>query len=154
MKQILVVSLLALVALVSCNKPDEDLIQRIYVKDNDELVCNQLIEILTDWTFKIGDTQILRHTPGLESMALSGSHATLNGEWCNLNSSGKKIPTNLGDDIYDAGYASQRVYFDYIIAMYHPLKGADDHFITYNWKDGSWTHWKLGNRPTIIKNGN
>ena len=143
--------LLILLLFLACSK---DEIRRIYISGNGVEKCQVDLTILSDWTLKVGDVAVLRHTPGLERMALTGSHYELSDEWCNVDTSDKSIPDDLGDDIYNVGLAPQRVYYDYIIAMYHPIPKAPDHFITYNWKDGSWTHWKLGNSPTIIKQSN
>lgn len=77
------------------------------------------VDILSDWTFKIGDTFVLRHTEGLKSMALSGSHSRLNFELCGIGRPAT-IPAGLADDEEGDGYAGQMQYHDYILAMYHP----------------------------------
>ncbi len=131
--------------LLSCSK---DPIQRHLISVDGTKKCTEYY-ILSDWSFELGGGLTLLHTDGLESMALSGSHTLLNREFCNIGKSGR-IPTDLGDDIYDLGYAGQMIYGDYIVAMYHPTRAYPDHFITYNHKDGSWIHWKLGNSPKVV----
>ena len=106
--------------------------------------CNPVLEIHSDWTLNLGVKDVvLRHTEGLITMALSGNITRLNQEFCGLGDSEKRIPLNLGDDVYNVGYAPQLRLGDYVIAMYHPIREAPDHFITYNWKTGDWVHWNL-----------
>ena len=143
-------ALLCSLLTVQCSKEEEDL-TRVFTNTNGTTAtCEVELEILSDWTFDLNDTLTLLHTPGLETMALSGRVGPLNAEYCGYGELTGIIPRNLGDDIHNAGYASKITLGDYVIAMYHPLKGARDHFITYNKIDHSWIHWKLGNKPSII----
>lgn len=116
--------------------------------------CNPYegINILSPWVFKIGDALILRHTPGLEQMAITGSHSLLNFELCGEGRPAT-IPSGLEDDPEGDGYAGQLQYGDYILAMYHPIT-YPDHFITYNTKDGSWIRWDLSDGPGIFRQSN
>ena len=139
-----------LVIFAGCQKED---MTTVFVTGNGVAKCRTELDILSDWVYKIGDTAVLRHTPGLETMALSGNVNPLDDEWCNIGTRTRRIPNNLDDDPEGDGYASQLVLFDYIIAMYHPTT-YPDHFITYNWKDGSWIRWDLGNSPTIFRQSN
>ena len=142
--------LLASVLLSSCEKYEVDEgIPSIYVERTEE--CPN-VEVLSGWSFNIGHMLTLRHTKGLESMALSGSHGRLDQEFCGIAESAS-IPAGLGDDPEKDGYATQAQYGDYIIAMYHPST-YPDHFITYNVNDGSWIRWDLGNSPTIFRQSN
>ena len=113
-------------------------------------ICFPDAPTLSSWTFKIGDMMVLRHTAGLATMAITGDVTELNDEWCRTGERGVWIPKGLGDDIHEVGYAPQILLGDYVIAMYHPIREAPDHFITWNIIDGSWIHWKLGASPTII----
>ena len=107
------------------------------------------IPTINDWTFKIGDTLVLRNTQGLRTMAYTGSHQTLSDELCNIDTAGS-IPAGLADDPEGDGYAGQRRYENYIIAMYHPST-YPDHFITYNVNDGSWVRWDHSAGPGIFR---
>ena len=104
-----------------------------------------------EWSFDLGDGQYLVNSPGLTEMALTGSHRLLGQE---LNgTTGRRIPNGLNDTYEDnphEGYATQRVYGNYIVAMYHPRSWAPDHFITYNWKSGAWIRWDLSEGPGIV----
>ena len=132
-----------------------DLELRVFAReDNGEEVAAaecECITITSDWSFDLGDGQYLVNSPGLTEMALTGSHRLLGQE---LNgTTGRRIPNGLNDTYEDnphEGYASQRVYGNYIVAMYHPRRWAPDHFITYNWKSGAWIRWDLSEGPGIV----
>ena len=129
--------------LFSCQKPEINEIITVPATST-KGECNPVLEIHSDWTLNLGVKDVvLRHTEGLITMALSGNITRLNQEFCGLGDSDKRIPPNLGDDVYGVGYAPQLRLGDYVIAMYHPISEAPDHFITYNWKTGDWVHWNL-----------
>ena len=137
--------LLACLLVMACQKYEvEQGIPSIYI----EMDCPN-VEVLSGWSFNLGQGLVLRHTKGLESMALSGSHGRLSQEFCDIEEL-NSIPSGLLDDPEGDGYASQRQYGNYIIAMYHPSTYRD-HFITYNVVDGSWIRWELGDSPTIFR---
>ena len=139
--------LLACLSIMACSKYDVDEgIPSLYVERTEE--CPN-VQTLSGWNFDIGQGLTLRHTEGLRSMALSGSHGRLDQEFCGIAESAR-IPSGLEDDPEQDGYATQAKYGDYIIAMYHPST-FPDHFITYNTIDGSWIRWELGDRPTIFR---
>ena len=113
--------------------------------------CQEQRDETGEWSFDLGDGQYLVNSPGLTEMALTGSHRLLGQE---LNgTTGRRIPNGLNDTYEDnphEGYASQRVYGNYIVAMYHPRRWAPDHFITFNWKSGDWIRWDLSEGPGIV----
>ena len=142
---------------LACSKQDSPCM--VMLEDCGELPVRQFNRIDTGeivgleecdciaWSFDLGDGQFLTDTPGLRSMALSGSHRLLMKE---LNGTiGKRIPAGLEDDPEGDEYADQVQYGDYIVAMYHPIT-YPDHFITYNWKNGVWIRWELNNGNPLI----
>ncbi len=129
--------------LISCQKEETITIDRPVVNIEED------IEV-SEWRFHLGDSIFLRDTEGLRSMALSGNHTLLNRELDGIGTANKSIPRGLADDPEGDGYAPQRVYKDYIVAMYHPST-YPDHFITYNWKTGAWIRWDLSDGPDIFR---
>lgn len=149
------VSVLALlfVFTLSCSK-DEELAEGVGVVTvvrGVETCDTTGIPTVSDWTFPLGNGNFLRHTAGLTEMALTGNHGVLNNEQCNTATHEFRVPTEIRDDhdIYDVGLATQRVYGNFVVAMYHPIPQAPDHFIVYNHTNGDWVHWKLASYPTI-----
>ena len=142
---------------LSCQKPEINEVVTVPATNN-KAECSPVLSIHSDWILNLGIKGLeLRHTDGLITMAESGNITKLNQEFCGLGGSDKRIPFGLGDDYYDVGYAPQLVLGHYIIAMYHPIGIAPDHFITYNWKTGDWVHWNLNggldNMPGKFKFG-
>ena len=97
--------------------------------------------------FDLGDGQFLTNTPGLRTMALSGSHHELRLEVNGTN--GGNIPNDICDDPEKDGFASRRTYGNWVVAMYHPTT-YPDHFITYNANTGCWIRWELNNGNPLI----
>ena len=104
---------------------------------------------VTEWGegFDLGDGQFLTNTPGLRTMALSGSHHELRLEVNGTN--GGNIPNDICDDPEKDGFASRRTYGNWVVAMYHPTT-YPDHFITYNANTGCWIRWELNNGNPLV----
>ena len=100
----------------------------------------------SDWTFPL-TTITLHHTAGLERMALSGSHSLLQQEYGNIGTVAT-IPSGLGDDTENVGYAPIRKYDGYTIAMYHMTDNYPDNWIIYHEETGRWWRFDLGNGGT------
>ena len=90
------------------------------------------------------------YTQGLWTMAVTGNISTLQDEiggelWSH------RIPSGLGDDTENAGYASTHSYYllmatlPYELAMYHPTAAAPDHFIVYQPDTEKWWRYDVGN---------
>ena len=105
--------------------------------------------VVTEWGegFDLGDGQFLTNTPGLRTMALSGSHRDLRLEVNGTN--GGNVPNDICDDPEKDGLASRRTYGNWVVAMYHPTT-YPDHFITYNANTGCWIRWELNNGNPLI----
>ena len=104
---------------------------------------------ISEWGegFDLGDGQFLTNTPGLRTMALSGSHRDLRLEVNGTN--GGNVPNDICDDPEKDGLASRRTYGNWVVAMYHPTT-YPDHFITYNSNTGCWIRWELNDGNPII----
>ena len=153
---ILTVVGIILLLLTACTKPYEISGINNYSIDGENVRCERTLSYHSPWMFGVGQGIELKHTDGLITMALSGDIVQLNKEFCGIGDSSHRIPFGLGDDVYDVGYAAQLVLGDHVIAMYHPISEAPDHFITYNYKTGDWIHWNLnggGNQPNKFKFG-
>ncbi len=85
---------------------------------------------------------IEEYSDGLWTMAVTGSVTKLKREIG--GSSGGSIPSGLGDDTDGVGYASRLSVDGYIIAMYHPIPSAPDHFIVYHPDTGRWWRYDVG----------
>ena len=147
------VLLLVMLYMTSCTK-DELVIEPGFfpITKNGVVIDCSNVATLSDWEYSIGDGLLLKHTAGLRSMALSGSVQLLNQEFCGAGGSSQRIPGGLDDDPEQDGYATQINIGNYVIAMYHPST-YPDHFITYNYTNGDWVRWELGDYPTKFRFG-
>ena len=131
---------------LACDKGDDVIEFRVRVEQcvDDSITCNK-----GSWGdgIALGNGQTLTATPGLERMALTGSHSILMDEL--ISSPGGNIPRDLCDDPEKDGYASRRTYGNWVIAMYHPTT-YPDHFITYNAITGCWIRWELNDGNPLI----
>ena len=143
---------------LSCQKPEINEVVTVPATNN-KAECSPVLSIHSDWILNLGIKGLeLRHTDGLITMALRGAINKLNQEFCGAGDTNKRVPNDLPDhDFHGVGLAAQLTLGDYIIAMYHPIGIAPDHFITYNWKTGDWVHWNLNggldNMPGKFKFG-
>ena len=140
--------LLLSMTLIQCEK-DQDITDRgttipVAKCTDDSPSCG-----ITEWGegFDLGDGQFLTNTPGLRTMALSGSHRDLRLEVNGTN--GGNVPNDICDDPEKDGLASRRTYGNWVVAMYHPTT-YPDHFITYNSNTGCWIRWELNDGNPII----
>lgn len=149
-------SLLALVALVSCNKPDELVTFPQIIKG---VEC-QVTQELSGWSLSLpidgsGDNKVLlKHTEALRTMARTGNTRPLNNELCNyMTQNGVNVlKTGHKSDINRIGFATQLRVEHYIIAMYHP-NNYPDHFIIYDELTKEWWRYAEGNSPEIYLQG-
>ena len=141
--------------LFSCQKPEVSNIQILPPVDNttsfiEDCVTYNTIDINSTWGFPISDKYKLKHTDGLESMAISGSINLLNQEICRTGITNSSLNVLLGanhaSDIEKEGWASTIGFGDYWIAMYHPSRRYPDSFLIVHKESLDWFRYELGKR--------
>ncbi len=102
----------------------------------------------------------IRHTLALRNMAWNGVISDLNQQLCEYDTelSVNVLVDGLSYDADEIGFAGQLRVEHYVIAMYHPRKGFNDHFIIYNLNNREWERWIEGGKsnlsePTIHSRG-